>query len=49
VALLSAALMSLLAGGINSNLPPKPRELVKSVGIGFALDAAAVLAKINPL
>ncbi|SRR6266446_4155125 len=49
VALLFAAMMSLLAGGINSNLPSKPRELVKSIGIGFAIDAAALLAKINPL
>jgi len=43
-----ASLVSLLGGGINSNLPAKPRELLKSVGLGFALDAAAVLAKIGP-
>lgn len=48
VALLFGALVSLLGGGVNSNLPPKPRELLKSVGLGFALDAAALLAKINP-
>jgi len=48
-ALLFAALVSLLAGGINSNLPAKPRELVKSVGLGFALDVATLLAKISPL
>ena len=48
VALLFAAVISLLGGGINSNLPAKPRELLKSVGLGFALDAAALLAKIGP-
>jgi len=46
-ALAFAAVISLLGGAINSNLPVKPRELVKSMGIGFALDAAAVLAKIS--
>ena len=49
VALLFSALLCLVAGGINSNLPTKPRELLKSVGLGFALDAAAFLANINPL
>jgi hypothetical protein len=48
VALIFAALISLIGGGINSNLPTKPRELLKSVGLGFALDAAALLAKISP-
>ena len=48
-ALLFSALLCLLAGSINSNLPAKPRELVKSVGLGFALDAAAFLAKISPI
>jgi hypothetical protein len=48
VALIFAALVSLLGGGINSNMPSKPRELLKSMVIGFALDAAAVLAKIGP-
>jgi hypothetical protein len=48
-ALLFAAFVSLLAGGINSNLPAKPRELVKSVGLGFALDVVTLLAKITPL
>ncbi len=45
VTLIFAAFVSLLGGGINSNLPAKPRELLKSVGLGFALDAAALLAK----
>lgn len=38
-----AAGISLVGGGLNSNLPAKPRELVKSVGIGFALNAAKLL------
>jgi hypothetical protein len=46
--LLFAALITLIGGVINSNLPTKPRELLKSVGLGFALDAAAVMAKIGP-
>jgi hypothetical protein len=49
VPLLYAAAVCLLAGGINSNLPAKPRELVKSIGLGFAIDAATLLAKINPI
>lgn len=48
-ALLLAALICLVAGVINSNLPTKPRELLKSMGLGFALDAASVLAKLSPL
>src|SRR5690242_18324155 len=48
VALLFASLLSLVGGGINSNLPVTPRELLKSVGIGFALDAVAILAQISP-
>jgi hypothetical protein len=48
-ALLYAASICLVAGGINSNLPAKPREIIKSLGLGFALDAATVLAKINPI
>lgn len=44
--LIFALLICLLAGAINSNMPVKPRELVKSIGLGFALDAAALLAKI---
>jgi hypothetical protein len=49
VALLYAAGVCVVAGVINSNLPAQPRELVKSVGLGFALDAATLLAKINPI
>lgn len=49
VVLLYAAAVSLIAGAINSNLPATPREFVKSVGLGFALDAATLLAKINPI
>ena len=48
-ALLFAAVVSIVGGGINSNLPAKPRELLKSVGLGFALDVATLLAKITPL
>ena len=42
LALLLAAIISLI-GGINSNLPCKPRELLKSLTLGFALDAAKIL------
>jgi hypothetical protein len=38
-----AALVSLLGGAINSNMPCKPRELLKSLGLGFALDSAKLL------
>lgn len=48
-ALLFAAMLSVVGGAINSNLPCKPRELLKSVGLGFAIDSAAFLAKIPPL
>lgn len=48
VALILAAIFSLIGGIINSNLPTKPRELVKSVGLGFAVDSAALLAKLAP-
>jgi hypothetical protein len=41
-AMLLAAMVSIL-GGINSNLPCMPRELVKSVALGFALDVAKLL------
>ena len=47
VVLLLAAAISLAGGIINSNLPSKPRELLKSIGLGFALDAVSVLAKIT--
>ena len=49
VALFFATLVCLLGGGIKSNLPAKPQDLLKSVGLGFAPDAAAVLANVNPL
>jgi len=42
LALLFAAIISLL-GGMNSNLPCKPCELLKSLTLGFALDAAKLL------
>jgi hypothetical protein len=45
--LMFGAVISLVGGAINSNLPIKPRELVKSIGLGFALDSASVLAKIH--
>jgi hypothetical protein len=48
-ALLFAAAVSVVGGGINSNLPAKPRELLKSVGLGFALDVATLLAKLPHL
>jgi hypothetical protein len=46
--LLFAALVCLLAGAINSDMPTKPRQLVKSIGLGFALDVATLLAKLGP-
>jgi hypothetical protein len=46
--LLYAALVAILAGGLNSDMPIKARQLVKSIGLGFALDVAALLAKIGP-
>jgi hypothetical protein len=45
-ALLFAALICLVAGVINSNLPVKPREILKSIILGFALDSAKILDKI---
>lgn len=48
VALLFSASISIIGGAINSNMPCKPRELVKSMSIGFALDSASVLAGISP-
>ena len=38
-------IIATLGGAINSNLPYKPREVLKSVRIGFAIDAAAVIAR----
>ena len=48
VYLLIGAALTLVAGAINSNMPVKPREIVKSIGLGFAVDAVAVLAKLTP-
>ncbi len=45
--MLLAMAISLVGGAINSNLPLKPREILKSLAIGFGLDAAAVLAKLT--
>ena len=49
VALILAAIYALVGGIINSNLPAKPREFLKSVLMGFALDSAAFLTKITPV
>jgi hypothetical protein len=46
VVLVIAAIVSALAGGINSNLPAKPREILKSIAIGFAIDINTLLAKL---
>lgn len=48
VDLIFASLVCLLAGGINSNLPNKPREILKSMGLGFAFDPKALLDKVAP-
>jgi hypothetical protein len=46
--LIFAALICILAGGINADMPLKPRQLLKSISLGFALDVATLLAKIGP-
>jgi hypothetical protein len=38
-----ATLLSLVVGGIQSNLPLRPSELLKSLVFGFALNAAKFL------
>jgi hypothetical protein len=43
--LLLAAGVPLIAGGLNSNLPAKPRELSKSLLFGFALNIITLLPK----
>ncbi|MCA1196363.1 hypothetical protein K9B35_00140 [Sphingomonas sp. R647] len=43
--LVSASLISLLAAIINANLPVTPRELIKSVALGFALNATIVVLR----
>jgi hypothetical protein len=47
VALLTGAVVSLIGSAINSNMPVKPREMLKSLGLGFALNAVAILAKVG--
>jgi hypothetical protein len=43
--LLVAAIVSLVGGILNSNLPPNPVELLKSAIFGFALESATVLVR----
>lgn len=42
VAVLLGAIYSLIGGIINSNLPLKPREMLKSVAAGFALESISI-------
>ncbi|QNG48507.1 hypothetical protein [Sphingobium yanoikuyae] len=44
--LLFAGVTSIAAAIINANLPVTARELVKSVALGFALNATGVILKI---
>ena len=44
--MLFAFSIALLASVVTANSPIRPRELLKSVGLGFALDSARVLADI---
>lgn len=44
---LYAFAVTLVGGVISSNLPPKPREIVKSIVLGFGLNAAVVLARLQ--
>jgi len=44
--LLFAGATSLVSAIINANLPVTARELVKSVALGFALNATSVILKI---
>lgn len=44
--LLFAGATSLVSAVINANLPVTARELVKSVALGFALNATSVILKI---
>ena len=41
--LLVAASTSLIAAIINANLPVTPREMIKSVALGFALNATLIM------
>jgi len=42
-----AAIICLIGGGINGNLPIRTRELAKSLALGFGLNAAAALSKVT--
>ncbi|WP_294238789.1 hypothetical protein [uncultured Sphingomonas sp.] len=44
--LLFASVTSLIAAVINANLPVTPRELIKSVALGFALNATLTMLRI---
>ena len=44
--LLLAASTSLIAAIINANLPVTPREMIKSVALGFALNATLVMVQL---
>ncbi|KQN03418.1 hypothetical protein C8J42_10683 [Sphingomonas sp. PP-CE-1A-559] len=44
--LLFAASTSLVAAIINANLPVTPREMIKSVALGFALNATIVMLRL---
>lgn len=39
--------IALMGGVISSTLPAKPREALKSLVLGFGLDAAVVLARLQ--
>lgn len=45
--LLLAAMTSLAAAVINANLPVTARELIKSVALGFALNATIVMLRLG--
>ncbi len=45
--LLFAASTSLIAAVINANLPVTPREMIKSVALGFALNATIVMLRLS--
>ncbi len=45
--LLFAASTSLVAAIINANLPVTPREMIKSVALGFALNATIVMLRLT--
>jgi hypothetical protein len=47
VFLLLSCLIAAVSGAINSNLPAKPREILKSIGLGFAINVTALIARIS--